>query len=308
MQYLVKLLILILISNMCMSQSSNSSADSLRQSGNLEKAIEAYKNEYYKSPKNQKNTYNLACAYALTFQKDSAYHYLDIALKDDYSLWALADTDLYALIDDSRWVEVENNQLKKFQETNGLLKQPNYAKELLRIILKDQALDYYIKQARDFYMENGEVPLWYYPLAAYKKQIGQENYSALQQLLKKYGWPKYSTVGTMAADAPLLVINHHENDAIRKEYLSQIKQSCLEGEGSCTEFAKIQDRVLVNNDKPQVYGMQFRYNANRHLEPFPIKDPEYVDERRKEIGLEPLKDYLKRKINYDWTVIQKTKK
>jgi hypothetical protein len=46
--------------------------------------------------------------------------------------------------------------------------------------------------------------------------------------------------------------------------------------------------------------MQFRYNAARKLEPFPIKDPESVDQRRKAIGLEPLKDYLKRKIDYDW--------
>ncbi|MBE9489941.1 MAG: hypothetical protein IMY67_06580, partial [Bacteroidetes bacterium] len=67
----------------------------------------------------------------------------------------------------------------------------------------------------------------------------------------------------------------------------------------------IQDRILVNENKPQIYGMQFRYNTERKLEPFPIIDPEYVDQRRKEIGLEPLKDYLKRKINYNWTIDQK---
>ena len=39
--------------------------------------------------------------------------------------------------------------------------------------------------------------------------------------------------------------------------------------------------------------------------PFPIKDPEYVDQRRKAIGLEPLSIYLKRKINYSWTIPQK---
>jgi len=127
----------------------------------------------------------------------------------------------------------------------------------------------------------------------------------MQQLLEEYGWPKYSTVGKLAADAPLLVINHHESDSVRIKYLSQIKQSCLEKEGSCMEFAKIQDRILVNNNKPQIYGMQFRYNAKRNLEPFPIIDPEYVDKRRKIIGLESLKYYLKRKINYDWKVIQK---
>ena len=126
----------------------------------------------------------------------------------------------------------------------------------------------------------------------------------MQQLINDNGWPKYSSVGELAADAPLLVINHHESNEVRKKYIAQIKQSCLEGEGSCMEYAKVQDRILVDENQLQIYGMQFRYNAQRNLEPFPIKDPEYVDQRRKEIGLVPLKDYLKRKINYDWTVEQ----
>lgn len=54
--------------------------------------------------------------------------------------------------------------------------------------------------------------------------------------------------------------------------------------------------------------MQFRYNEENALEPFSFENPEYVvDQRRKETGLEPLKDYLRRKINYEWTVVQKNK-
>ncbi len=305
MQPIYNIVIFILMSNLCLAQQSVSKGDSLRQQGKLDEAIKAYKELYNKAPNHQKNTYNLACAYALTFQKDSAFYYLKKALKTDSSLWALADTDLYALIDDPRWSTIENEQMEKFQKKNGVLKQPEYTKQLLNIILKDQVLDFYVDQAKKFYMENGYIPQWYYPLGNMKKRIAQDNYSKIQQLIAKYGWPKYSNVGKLAADAPLLVINHHEDDSVRKKYLEEIKQSCLEGEGSCMEYAKIQDRVLVNDDKPQIYGMQFRYKPDKTLEPFPIVDPEYVDQRRKKIGLEPLKDYLKRKINYDWTVEQK---
>ena len=49
------------------------------------------------------------------------------------------------------------------------------------------------------------------------------------------------------------------------------------------------------------------YTNDRKLEPFPIVDPEFVDQRRFEIGLEPIQDYLKRKIDYDWTIVQKQK-
>lgn len=300
-----KLILLLFVYNLSFAQTADSKADSLRQTGNLEAAIVAYKAKHTSIKSNWKNTYDLACSYALTYQKDSAFHYLNIALKDDNSLWALADSDLFALIDDERWTSIENNRIEQYQKHNQPLKQPEYAKKLLKLIIKDQALDYYVHQARSSFMKEGSIPHWYYPIGAFKQEITKENYSNMQQLIKTYGWPKYSTVGELAADAPLLVINHHESDDIRKEYLEQIKQSCLNKEGSCMEYAKIQDRILVNEDQLQVYGMQFRYNSERKLEPFPIKDPEYVDQRRTAIGLEPLKDYLKRKIDYDWTVKQK---
>ncbi len=305
MKCFYRVLFLVCIVNSCFSQSLELKADSLRNAGSLEAAIKIYKKGFNKSPNNWKNTYNLSCAYALTFQKDSAYHYLNIVLKNDTSLWALADSDLYALIDDPRWIKIENNQLQRFQKINGNLEQPEFAKQLLNIILKDQVLDYYIKQGRTYFMQKGHIPQWYYPLGSFKQKIAQDNYSNMQKLIKEYGWPQYSKVGKLAADAPLLVINHHEDDAVRKYYLPQIKQSCLEKEGSCLEYAKIQDRILVNDNKPQIYGMQFRYNDERNLEPFPVKNPEYVDQRRKAIGLEPLKNYLKRKIKYDWSTIQK---
>ncbi|WP_459210824.1 DUF6624 domain-containing protein [Aquimarina rhabdastrellae] len=301
------LLLIILISVNCagFSQKAISKADSLRKKGDIEAAIIMYKKTYKVSPENKKNTYNLACAYALTYQEDSAYHYLNKALQKDNSLWALADPDLFALRKDTRWVTIEKEQIEKYQKSNGKLEEPEYTLKLLSLIQKDQALNYHIDQAKKHFIKTGVIPQWYPPLGAYKQEINKNGYEDMIALIEKYGWPKYSKVGKLAADAPLLIINHHENDAIRKKYLIQIKNACLENEGSCIEFAKIQDRILVNENQLQIYGMQFRYNAERKLEPYPIKDPEYVDKRRKKIGLESLKDYLKRKINYDWTVVQK---
>lgn len=37
-------------------------------------------------------------------------------------------------------------------------------------------------------------------------------------------------------------------------------------------------------DEPQIYGTQFRM-VNGLIEAFPIRDPEYVDERRASMGL-----------------------
>ncbi|MEZ5000888.1 MAG: DUF6624 domain-containing protein [Bacteroidales bacterium] len=211
------------------------------------------------------------------------------------------------MIDDVRWPSIIDMQLEKYQVANGELPQPKYAAKLLQLIIKDQALDYQVDLARKYYMKTGLFPHWYYPIEVMKRGIAEDNFEEMQALIETYGWPDYSSVGKLAADAPLLVINHHESDEVRKKYLPIIREKCLEGEGSCMEYAKIHDRILVNSGQLQTYGMQFRYTEDRTLEPFPIEDPEYVDQRRFEIGLEPIKDYLKRKINYEWTIVQKQK-
>ncbi len=284
---------------------AQSKGDQFRNQGDLEKAVIAYKTEMTDASKAKNATYNLACAYALMYQKDSSFHYLSIALKQDNSLWALADNDLISLTDDQRWESIEEQQIKKYQQVNSPLKKPEYAKLLLRLIMRDQALDYQIDMAKRYYMKNAKAPHWYYPLSEMKRKITQGNFANMERLIAKYGWPTYSSVGKLASDGPLLVINHHEKEEIRIKYLPRIKEACLKKQGSCMEYAKIQDRILVNTGKPQIYGMQFHYNSKRELVPFTIKDPEYVDQRRAKIGLEPLKKYLKRKINYDWTVPQK---
>jgi len=301
---LIKFLLFVAASQVCIAQSTISEADQFRKEGKLEAAIKAYTTDYQSNPKDWKNAYNLACAYALIDQMDSAIQYLNIALKDDTSLWALADSDLYALIDDPRWQTLTDNQMERHQKKHGKIEQPEVAMQWLQIIMKDQALDYYIDRAKSEYMKLGSIPQWYHPLGMFKGQITKDNFKQMQALIETHGWPKYSTVGELAADAPLLVINHHEEDAVREKYIAQIRQNCLEKEGSCMEYAKIQDRILVALNKPQWYGMQFRYAPDRTLEPFPVKNPKYVDQRRKEIGLEPLKDYLKRKIGYDFLVGQ----
>jgi len=215
MKYTVIIYGLMLVGHFAMAQPPNSKAGKLRNEGRLSEAIEVYKSDFDKSPDNWRNTYDLACAYALTYQIDSAFSYLRIALKNDKSLWTLADTDLLALHEDPRWTEIENTQIEKIQASETPMKAPAYAKELLQMITKDQALDYYVDQAKSYYMKEGSMPFWYYPLGAQKQKIGSENFAHMKELIAAHGWKKYSNVGKLAADAPLLVINHHENDSVR---------------------------------------------------------------------------------------------
>ena len=281
---------------------AQSKGDELKKEGKLEAAMFAYGTEFMSNPTDKDVAYKLASTLALVNRVDTAFFFLNVALENNNSLMPLANSEFYALTFHEKWKQVEQMQMKKFQAENGELRNPQLASRLISIIMKDQALDYHIHQSRSFYQKNGYGPHWLFAIGQVKQQINKDNFDAIEGIIAEHGWPGYSEVGELAADAPLLVINHHEDDEVRKKYLPQIKSACENGEGSCMEYAKIHDRILVNEGKEQLYGMQFRYNAENKLEPFPIQSPEGVDKRRKAIGLEPLAVYLKRKINYDWSI------
>ena len=149
--------------------------------------------------------------------------------------------------------------------------------------------------AKQYFMKHGKAPHWYYPIAKMKEEIGGGNFSKMEQLIAKNGWPTYATVGKLAADGPLLVINHHPKEEIRIKYVSKIREACLQQQGSCMEYAKIQDRILVNTGKPQLYGMQFRYNENRTLVPFPVKKPRICRSKKKSNWLSSSEAIFKKK-------------
>jgi hypothetical protein len=53
------------------------------------------------------------------------------------------------------------------------------------------------------------------------------------------------------------------------------------------------DRIQVSENKPQRYGSQVHLDPNTNKdELYPLEDESKVDEWRKEIGMQPLADYL----------------
>jgi len=87
----------------------------------------------------------------------------------------------------------------------------------------------------------------------------------------------------------------HTNDGSQKKYLPMIRQRCEENELPWQRYANIYDRCLFNEKKPQKYGTHTIFNVQTRLEElYPLEDETKVDEWRKELGLEPLAEYLAR--------------
>jgi hypothetical protein len=138
---------------------------------------------------------------------------------------------------------------------------------------------------------------WDHPdegLSARMRAIDQDNITRMRELLKQYGWPGPELIGNDGTLAAWLLVQHSDLD-LQSLALPFVHDAFLAKKlpGAC--YALLQDRVLVGNGKPQVYGSQAKpFNEWKNHTPAlePIDDEANVDKRRAEVGLGPLAEYI----------------
>ena len=118
------------------------------------------------------------------------------------------------------------------------------------------------------------------------------NLAQLEAIIAEHGWPKASMVGRDGVEAAFFILQHADHET-QVEYLPLVRASVDAGDLEHRKFALLQDRVLVGEGKPQVFGTQlYRNDTTGKLDLYPIEDESNVDSRRHEVGLEPLSEYL----------------
>ncbi|PJJ53256.1 DUF6624 domain-containing protein [Hymenobacter chitinivorans] len=114
------------------------------------------------------------------------------------------------------------------------------------------------------------------------QQTDATNLARVQVLLKQYGYPGQSLVGTPTNEAAWNVIQHAP--ATIPQYLPLIKAAAEKGELPFSRYAMMLDRQLMTGGQPQLYGTQVMgYNGQA---PFvwPIQNAAQVNRRRKQAG------------------------
>src|SRR5690606_7402927 len=122
--------------------------------------------------------------------------------------------------------------------------------------------------------------------------IDSANILYVEQILKTRGYPGKSIVGEPTNTAAWNVLQHSEKIG---EYLPMVKKAGEEGELPMNLVAMMEDRYLMHENKPQIYGTQGRVENNGERFIWPIENPENVNERRKKAGFdETIEEYAKR--------------
>lgn len=126
-------------------------------------------------------------------------------------------------------------------------------------------------------------------------EIDARNLKRMKEIITAHGWPGKSLVGQDGASAAWLLVQHCDQDRPFQKKCLELLERIQEGEIEKRHLAYLTDRVLIGEKKKQIYGTQLDNTGN----PLPMEEADKVDERRKQMGMETLGEYVRRaKANY----------
>ena len=128
------------------------------------------------------------------------------------------------------------------------------------------------------------------------ERVDSLNQAIVFEILDKDGWP--SNLSNKANQAIWIVIDH-SNLAFQRKYLYLVKEKAEECILEKADYAILNDRVLMGEGKPQIYGTQIKMNATivddeiaMQFFLWPVENPIVLDSLRNTMGLSPIKEYL----------------
>ena len=130
-------------------------------------------------------------------------------------------------------------------------------------------------------------------MSQWDASVDQRNTARIMAIVGEIGWPTISRVGAAASQSAWLLVQHATAEPAFMKLCLTLMRDAATGDVAPANMAYLEDRLLTMEGKPQMYGTQFRIIAGV-IEPFPIEDPDHVDERRARVGLETLAEHKAR--------------
>lgn len=129
---------------------------------------------------------------------------------------------------------------------------------------------------------------------SFKDSVFTTHQKRLDEIFNEYGYPGYDLVGERGEQSFWLMTQHSDfNPDFQNKVLQQLEIQVKRNNANSRNFGLLTDRVLINTGKQQIYGTQVDYNWDK-CQAFSknLEDPDHVNERRKEVGLQPIDEYL----------------
>lgn len=233
-----------------------------------------------------------ARAWSLAGNMDSAFFQLNRLLeKTDYlenEAMLLKEPDFAPLYTDFRWKRL-TVQLNQKLEQEAAVRNSPLAMELERIRELDQ---WYRVHWDSVIGVHGRTSPEFNELLRRSREQDSLNVLRIIEILDTQGWPGPELAGKNGSRAIWLVIQHADL-SVQEKYLPMMRQAVAENKASSTDLAYLEDRVLMREGKPQIYGSQIvPHPETGAWMLYKVEDPDNLDRRRATVGLGPIQEYL----------------
>lgn len=269
-------------------------ADSCFRANSFEKASVYYLNCLNYSENMRRDYYYLFYSLVKINKSESAFMYLKEAASLGLHYFSLedfkADSILQKFSHDKEWIPtIKKIELSTIKYTNNSYIDTNLVMELSERVINDQKyrgikLDSLFTQTQD--------SLW-----IIQKLLDIDNQQWLKNHILNYGWPNISKAGVEGDNAAWLIVQHADNDTTFQRYcLNILKQEIKSGGTNLKNIAYLEDRLLINGNKMQIYGTQFEVvkigDKTVDLKLKPTVNIECLNKRRAYMNLQSVEDYL----------------
>jgi metallo-beta-lactamase class B len=130
-------------------------------------------------------------------------------------------------------------------------------------------------------------------ITAQQENLDKKLLAELETIVQQHGWPTISLVGKEANQAAFLILQHADA-SYQKKYVPLLKEAAVRNEANPADVAMMEDRILMNEGKEQLYGTQLKLNdKTQKWMIHQIEDESNVDARRASVGLPPMAEYLR---------------
>lgn len=301
-------ILLIFISTFLFGQSETNKYDILISQADSLYKIKDYKSSALKFSEAFKSNgwkalpadrYNASCSWSLANNPDSAFFQLTkIATKADYKNYdhIISDPDFNNLHSDKRWKSLLKIIKKNKEKSEANINKPLAAK-LDSIYAEDQNYRLQIDEIEKKFGGQSVEMKAHWKLINKKDSL---NVVQIKSIIDKYGWLGADVVGVKGNSTIFLVIQHADLKT-QEKYLPVMRKAAKKGNARGSSLALLEDRIAIKQGKKQIYGSQIGqdYKTNTYYVS-PLEDPDNVDKRRAQVGLEPLANYVNRfKIKWD---------
>ena len=134
------------------------------------------------------------------------------------------------------------------------------------------------------------------------------NEQKVKNILDKYGWPTKEMAGEQGNWTICNVIQHSDNE-VRIQYLPIMRQAVRDKKLEPRFLVRAEDRIATERGDLQIYGGQMKYYPEtKSFNLWPVFEPENIDKRRAEIGLDSIAIFLKNRFNFEWNLDEQIKR